>query len=282
MSATVQRVGVIGDPVAQSRSPAMHNAAFAALGLPLRYEAWLTPAADLAARVAEVRMPDILGANVTIPHKQSVMPLLDRLASSAQEVGAVNTITKENGLLIGHNTDADGLATVLRDLGWEHMSQGIVLGAGGAARAAVLALHRVGTNTACVLARQMQAAQEAVASLLPHVAGTALLWGDLLATDMAVWDRMLAGTHILINATSVGMVTQPGMPISAAMLDRIHAGTLIMDCITRDTALLAEARQRELPALDGLPMLLHQGALAFTLWTGQPAPLAVMRAALAG
>src|SRR5262249_9393487 len=100
--------------------------------------------------------------------------------------------------------------------------------------------------------------------------------------DMALWDRMLIGTHIIINATSVGMPHQPGMPLPPEVLDRVRAGTLVVDCITHETELLREARRRELPALDGLPMLLHQGALAFTLWTGQPAPLSVMRAALLG
>ncbi|MBA3826744.1 MAG: shikimate dehydrogenase, partial [Ktedonobacterales bacterium] len=248
--------------------------------LDLRYEAWPTTVGELAARVTALRSPDILGANVTIPHKQAIMPLLDRLAPSATEVGAVNTVTKADGLLVGHNTDADGLALALREVGWEHMSQGIVLGSGGAARAAVLALHRVGASAVCLLARQMTAAHAIVTDLLPHVAGTSLLWGDLLATDLAVWERMLAGTHIIINATSVGMAAQPGMPLSVAVLERVRAGTLVLDCITHETALLREARRRELPALDGLPMLLHQGALAFTLWTGQAAPLAVMRAAL--
>jgi shikimate dehydrogenase len=276
----MQRLGVIGDPVGQSRSPAMHNAAFAALGLDLRYEAWPTTAAELAGRIVSLRAPDILGANITIPHKAAVMPLLDHLAPSATEVGAVNTIVKTDGALIGHNTDADGLALALRDLGWEHMSQGIVLGAGGAARAAVLALHRVGTRAVCVLARHIDAAQRLIEDLLPQVAGTSLLWGDLAATDLGVWERMLAGTHIIINATPVGMAATPEMPLTPAVLDHVRAGTLIFDCITRETELLREARRRELPALDGVPMLLHQGALAFTLWTGQPAPLAVMRAAL--
>lgn len=274
------RAGVIGDPVAQSRSPAMQNAAFAALGLDAHYERWLTPAADLPERIASLRADDVLGANVTIPHKLAVVPLLDEIAPSAEAVGAVNTIVREGTRLIGHNTDAEGLAAALLDVGWDGMEQAVVLGAGGAARAAVVALRSLGARTICVLARQPGSACGLVDALAPQMTGVALLWGDLAEPDLILWNRMLASTEIIINATPVGMAVQPGMPLSEAVLDRVRAGTLMLDLITHPTALLAAARARQLPALDGLPMLLHQGALAFTLWTGQRAPLDVMRQAL--
>jgi shikimate dehydrogenase len=274
------RAGVIGDPVAQSRSPAMQNAAFAALGLDARYERWLTLAVDLPERIASLRADDVLGANVTIPHKLAVMPWLDEIAPSAEIVGAVNTIVCQGARLIGHNTDAEGLAAALLEVGWHGMEQAVVLGAGGAARAAVVALHSLGARAICVLARQPESARLLVDALTDHVTDVALLWGDLAEPDMALWGRMLAGTEIIVNATPVGMASLPGMPLAEAVVDRIHAGTLVLDLITQPTRLLAAARARQLPTLDGLPMLLHQGALAFTLWTGQRAPLDVMRQAL--
>lgn len=276
----MQRVGLIGDPVAHSRSPRMHQAAFAALGLDARYELWPTTLAELPARIASLRAPDVLGANVTIPHKRAVIALLDDLAPMAQLVGAVNTIVRQGGRLIGDNTDAHGLAAALRLVGWEEVEQGVVLGSGGAARAAIIALHRLGARMVCVMARNGEAAQHIVDTLAPHVPGTSLLWGDLNATEPGVWQRMLAGTEIVVNATSVGMNGVTAMPLSVGTLDQLRAGTLVVDVITAPTALARAAQARELPCMDGLPMLLHQGAQAFTLWTGHPAPLAAMRAAL--
>ncbi len=278
----MQRVGLIGDPVAHSRSPAMQNAAFAAVGLTARYEVWPTPPYALAQRAAALRTADVLGANVTIPHKRAIMPLLDELAPTAQAVGAVNTIVHVGDRLVGHNTDAAGLAAALGAIGWDDVEMGIVLGAGGAARAACAALQQVGARTVCVLARQPEAARDLTDELATHLRDVALLWGDLAGTDASVWRRMLANADILINATPVGMAQQPDMPLSAAVLDMVRAGTLVLDLITADTPLLVAARARELPTLNGLPMLLHQGALAFTLWTGQRAPLEVMRTALLG
>jgi shikimate dehydrogenase len=276
----MQRVGLIGDPVAHSRSPAMQNAAFVAVGLDARYEVWPTPAAALAQRVAALRAAEVLGANVTVPHKRAIMPLLDAIAPTAQMVGAVNTIVHVDDRLIGHNTDAEGLAAALRAIGWDDVEMGIVLGAGGAARAAAVALQQLGARTVCVLARQPDQARGLTDELAAHLADVALLWGDLAGTDAAVWRRMLAGADILINATPVGMPERPGIPLPDAVLDLMRAGTLVLDLITNDTPLLAAARARELPALNGLPMLLHQGALAFTLWTGQRAPIEVMWRAL--
>ena len=276
----MQRVGLIGDPVAHSRSPRMQQAAFDALHLDLRYELWPTVLADLPAQIAAMRTPDVLGANVTIPHKLAVMPLLDDIAAMAEMVGAVNTIMHRDGRLIGDNTDADGLRMALQEIGWEDIAQGLVLGSGGAARAAVIALNRLGARTVCVMARDEEAAQNMVATLAPHVPGTSLLWGRLYGTEGDIWRRMLAHTDILINATPIGMAASLASPLDEITLDLLRAGTLVVDLITAETPLIRAAHARELPTITGLPMLLHQGALAFTHWTGQPAPLVVMRAAL--
>lgn len=273
------RVGLIGDPVTHSKSPAMQNAAFAALQIPARYEYWPALAAELPERIASLRATDVLGANVTIPHKRAVMPLLDEISEEARVTGAVNTIVRREARLIGHNTDVTGLVAALAEIGWQGMEQAVILGAGGAARAAVVALARLGAGAICVMARSVRAAQDLVLELAPEARHTSLLWGDLAATERHVWRRMLAGTDILVNATPVGMAHAPGTPLDDAVLNLIAAGTLVVECITHDTPLVRAARARELPALNGLPMLVHQGAAAFTLWTNHPAPLDVMRVA---
>src|SRR5579875_1135095 len=238
----MQRVGLIGDPVAHSRSPEMQNAAFEELGIDARYELWPTPADGLPARIALLRSPDVLGANVTIPHKLTVMSLLDEIAPSAETVGAVNTIVKRAGRLIGHNTDADGLAAALREIGWDAPEQAMVLGAGGAARAALVALHQLGTRAIRVLARDSASAERLAAAMSRHMTGVSLLWGDLYTEDLTLWQRMLARTEIVINATPLGMAPDDPLPLSDAALDRIPAGTLVMDLVTHDTPLLAAAR----------------------------------------
>jgi shikimate dehydrogenase len=276
------RVGLIGDPVGHSKSPAMQDAAFAAVGIAARYELWLTHAAELPERIASLRMPEVLGANVTIPHKRAVLPLVDDLAEDALATGAVNTIVPRQGRLIGENTDVAGLVAALAEIGWQGMEQAVILGAGGAARAAAVALARLGAEAICVMARSVQAAQDLTAAVAPAARHASLLWGDLTATDPHIWRRMLATTDIILNATPVGMAHLPGLPLDEVVLDLIAPGTLIVDCITHDTPLIQAARARDLPAMNGLPMLLHQGAAAFTLWTNRPAPLDVMRAALLG
>lgn len=274
------QVGLIGDPVAHSRSPAMQNAAFAALGIAAHYALWPTVTADLAPRIAALRQPDCLGANVTIPHKRAVMPLLDALADSAVQVGAVNTIVNRAGHLMGYNTDADGLVAALREAEYPQFGAGIIVGAGGAARAAAVALAALHTPHLRLLARDPLHARVIALTLAPLFPATRFSWHALVD---ATWSSLPAlpviGT-VLINATPVGMATAPGMPITEHLLRRMPGTALVLDLITHDTPLLTAARARNLPVMNGLPMLLQQGALAFALWTGQPAPLAVMRAAL--
>lgn len=277
----MMQVGLIGDPVAHSRSPAMQNAAFAALGIAAHYDLWHTPAADLPARIATLRQPDCLGANVTIPHKRAVMPLLDVLDDSAVQVGAVNTIVNRAGQLIGYNTDADGLVAALGEAGYPHFGAGIIVGAGGAARAVAVALATLHTPQIRLLARDPLQARVIALTLAPLFPATRFNWDALAAATGASLPALPVMGTALINATPVGMATSPGMPITGHMLSMLPGTALVLDLISHDTPLLTAARARQLPAMNGLPMLLHQGALAFALWTGQPAPLAVMRAVLA-
>src|SRR5688572_22251103 len=163
--------GVIGDPVAHSRSPALHNAAFMQLGFAARYELWPTPAAELPARIASLRAPHILGANVTLPHKVAALPLLDQIDSDAAIIGAINTIIRESdGSLTGANTDAPAFLDALReDASYEPADQPVlILGASGAARAAAVALLGAGVARLVVANRTLERAET--------------LLGDLLAT----------------------------------------------------------------------------------------------------
>ncbi len=268
-----KRVGLIGDPVVHSISPVFQQAAFDALALAARYEAWHTPAAVLAERIAGLRAPDILGANVTVPHKQAVLPLLDRLHPLAARTGAVNTIVNEGGRLVGYNTDITGFLEALRlDGGIDPQgTRAVVLGAGGAARAVVLALLDAGASRVRVLNRTAARAAALVAELADGRGDSAALEPDQAA-------RLLAGADLVVNCTTVGMrhsAQERDLPVPA---DAIPAGTMVVDIVANPpvTAFLAAAAERGCRTLGGLPMLVRQGAAAFALWTGLQAPVSVM------
>jgi shikimate dehydrogenase len=264
------RVGVIGDPVAHSISPAMHQPALDALGIPAIYERWHTSAAELPDRVASLRLPDALGASVTVPHKLAVMSLLDEVSELARRAGAVNTIVNRGGALFGDNTDVYGFATSLAEACADlERRTALVLGAGGAARAVVQALESLGVPSIRLHNRSAERAEQLARDL-------ATIPIDLV-TDSGFSDA-LQTSRLLVNATALGWHAGE-RPIDLEMLSRCREGTLVADLTYRDTDLLRAARERGLPTLDGLPMLLHQGARAFGLWTGKQAPLEVMMAA---
>ncbi|WP_255603331.1 shikimate dehydrogenase [Oscillochloris sp. ZM17-4] len=271
-STFTMQIILIGDPVAHSRSPAMQNAALAHLGLSrLRYAAAHTPLADLPARVAALRGPEYLGANVTLPHKQAVIALLDDLEPEAAKIGAVNTIYKApGGALIGANTDAPGLLDDLREGGADLAGRSaVLLGASGAARAAAFALAGAGLARLTIANRGLARAEALAADLggAPAIRAVAL--------DDPGLPAIIAGADLLINATSLGWQADetplPDPPVSP------HA--LVYDMVYRETRLLRAAAARGARTRDGAGMLVHQGALALTRWTGRDAPLAVMWAA---
>lgn len=270
-------VGLIGDPVAHSRSPAIQNAAFAHLGLAVRYELWHTPADTLPARVASLRAPGVLGANVTLPHKAAVIPLLDELEPEATQIGAVNTIYKRaDGSLMGANTDAPGLLSDLREAG-DFAPDGqrvLLLGASGAARAAAYALANAGVAHLVVANRTLERAAALVDDIAATTGGRAELVA--LALNDARLPALLAASTLVINATSVGWHGDesplPGATFSPTML--------VYDMVYRETRLLRDAGVCGARTLDGMGMLIYQGALAFSRWTGHDAPLEVMWAAV--
>ena len=263
-SAAPKRLGVIGDPVAHSISPAMQQPALDALGINARYERWHTTAGELPARIASLRGNDMLGANVTVPHKQWVMSLVDEVSPLAQSAGAVNTIVNQGGRLLGDNTDVYGFSTSLLEICPDAASRAaVLLGAGGAARAVVLALREAGVREITIVNRNL-----ARAEMLRDDLGV-----DLVVADSP--DAALPAAGILINATSLGWHAGE-MPLAVSLLDLLGSDALVVDLTYRDTDLLDAARDRGLATLDGLGMLVHQGARAFERFTGQPAPLDVM------
>lgn len=266
---TTYRLGVIGDPVSHSLSPALHQPALDMLGIPAIYERWHTAAADIPARMEFLREPDVLGANVTVPHKLAVMDFVDVVSDSARRAGAVNTIINRDGRLQGDNTDIHGFQTALSDaVGERPVGSVMVLGAGGAARAAVLALEAMKASRIVVVNRNRARAELLREALAPAPVEIAVPEEDWLRDQLSVID-------VLVNATSLGW--KPGeTPLEISLLDHLHASAVVFDMTYRETGLLRGAAERGLRKADGLGMLVHQGARAFTLFTGQPAPVNVM------
>ena len=270
-----KRVVLIGHPVAHSLSGAMQQAAFDALGIDAKYELWDRAPIALPDAIAEVRGDDFLGVNITIPHKERVVPLIDKLTEEAQATGAVNTLTREGKRLVGHNTDVPGFAAALDKLvGRQKMPrQAVVLGAGGGSRAVVYGLIRGGFQRVIVFNRHLHRAEGLVKFFgrsAAHMELKAMPWHE------SIIESELARTKVLINATSIGLADDAS-PIPGEV---ITGDLLVLDLIYKRTRMLRDAESAGAVAQDGETMLLHQGAAAFTLWTGQPAPLEVMGQAL--
>ncbi len=270
-----KRVVLIGHPVAHSLSGAMQHAAFDDQGIDAAYELWDRPPIGLPDAIAEIRGDDFLGANVTIPHKERVVPLVDRLTEEAQATGAVNTITREGKRLVGHNTDVPGFKVALDKLvGRQKMPRyAVVLGAGGGARAVVYGLIREGFQRVIVFNRHLHRAEGLVKHFgrsAAHMELRAMPWHD------SIIESELAKAKVLVNATSIGLASDI-TPIPAEI---IPADLFVLDLIYKKTRLLREAEAAGCTVADGELMLLHQGAAAFTLWTGLAAPIDVMQHAL--
>ncbi len=271
------RVGILGHPLAHSLSPDMHNAAFAALGLDGRYLLLDVPPAGLAEAVRNVRVAGFCGASVTVPHKQAVMPLLDEITAEAKAIGAVNTIVRQDNRLIGDNTDWRGFLVPLREAGFDPAGRScVVVGAGGAARAVVYALGRAGAASVHLFNRTSARAEALAHDLQPLFPKTVLHAHSILAG--AVRDALAHDTMVLlVNATSVGM--WPNVDASPWQDDLpIPAGATVYDLVYNplQTKLLRQAEEAGCRTIHGEGMLVHQGAIAFELWTGRKAPLDVM------
>jgi shikimate dehydrogenase len=259
-------VWLIGDPVAHSLSPAMHNAAFAALALPHRYEAHEVKAAELAEAVGRVRREDVLGANVTIPHKEAVLRLVDDVSEGARAIGAANTIVRRGGRLTADNTDGYGFRRALEALSI-NAHRALVLGAGGAARACVFELLQAGVEVTVANRTRDRAESLARSVRVERRRARAVAWPTQADLD---------ATELLVNATPLGMHNEDpikGRRLPRAIVDLVPLAT--------ETPLVKRAKAAEnVTVVDGLSMLLHQAARSFELWTGAPAPLEAMRSAL--
>jgi shikimate dehydrogenase len=254
----------------------MQQAAFDELGIDARYETWDRDTIALGDAIVEIRGDDFLGANVTIPHKERVVPMVDRLTEEASYTGAVNTLTREGKRLIGHNTDVAGFKVALdRLVGRQKMPRmAVVLGAGGGSRAVVYGLIREGFQRIVVFNRHLHRAEGLVKHFgrtAAHMELRAMPWHE------SIIESELAKTKVLINATSIGL-TSDASPVPA---EALHDDLFVLDLIYSRTRLLRDAEAAGATVADGELMLLHQGAAAFTLWTGQPAPLDLMQQKLA-
>lgn len=271
--------GLIGTTIARSLSPAMHNAAFADHGLPDRYTLWSVSEAELPARVAALREPGMRGANVTIPHKLAVLSLLDELGTNPDvaALGAANTIVRrDDGSLLGLNTDAEGFLRALLAAEYDPSGQQVVLlGAGGSARAVAWRLLHHGIRSLTIVNRSPDRAEELLADLCMtlDLADEPRLFA--LGFDDELVPELVADATLLVNATPVGVDGQ-ALPIRSELL---HNRLFVSDLIYRPTPLLRVAAERGARTQDGLEMLVQQGALAFEAWTDLPAPVDSMRRA---
>lgn len=260
-------IGLFGFPVEHSLSPYMQNAAFSHCGLDYCYIPFSVQPDHLSNAIAAIRSLNFCGVNLTIPHKETCIPYLDSLDEEAAAIGAVNTITHSSGLLTGHNTDGRGFAMTLQEQGISPTgAKALIIGAGGASRAVGHYLSR--TCTVLHIYNRARERAENLASFLSRMEANTGIINNL--TSLSEYD-------IIINATPLGLKDSDPLPLDP---EHLHAGQAVCDLIYRKTPLLVHAHQHGCRTADGLGMLLWQGAYAFELWTGIPAPVEVMRTAL--
>ena len=252
------RYGVVGDPIAHSRSPAIHNAAFAHLSIDAEYVPIHTPLGAFDEVVAALRSGALAGVNVTMPHKQHAFEAVDLRTDRVERLGAVNTIVVDGGFLVGYNTDVAGVIHAVATLGLPPATPVLVLGTGGAARAAVVALEG---HPLSISGRD----DRKTIGVLTRAAVTA---------DVVPWGTGVAGA-IVVNATPIGMegdeLPDGIVETAGGLVDMVYGGG--------PTPAVVAARDAGIPFADGLDMLVGQAAEAFERFTGRPAPIGVMQAA---
>lgn len=268
-------IALLGHPVAHSISPSFQQAALDATGVDARYEAWDIEPADLPIALERLRGRSMLGANVTIPHKEAVARLVDRPDAHVERMGAANTIIRRDSQLHATNTDVTGIVNALADAGIEVSGKRVLLlGAGGAARAVVVAMRRAGASRLTIANRTLDRAR-----------AVATLGGDELPTDVVTLEaddpelRAAAeGAAVVINATSLGMAHGPAPEASPLPAECFVHGQVAFDLVyvPERTPFLSAAEAAGATPVGGLAMLVHQGAESFRLWTGLEPPLRVM------
>jgi shikimate dehydrogenase len=273
---------IIGYPLGHSMSPAIHNAAFAALGLDARYEAWEVPPDGLGQAVDRMHDEVMLGMSVTIPHKQAVMALLDEIDAAARAIGSVNTVVKRDGRLLGYNTDKEGFVRSLREAGCEPAGlRALVLGVGGSERAVAYGLVEAGVSSIALAGRSRERVSEAARQLRGSAAGPAPVreveWGPDALT------RAAGEADLVVNCTPVGMRHSPFEDESPLPRVALRAGLWVIDIVYNplETVLLRKAREAGARAVGGLDMLVYQAVAQQMLWTGREPPADIMRKAAA-
>ena len=271
-------LGVIGDPVEHSRSPQMHNSAIKEMGLDYVYVPFHVKPSDLRSAIEGFKAIGVVGINITLPHKQSAIPLMDSLSEEAKLIGAVNTMVFKDGFVEGHNTDAKGFIYSLYENGINNLKgmNVVVLGAGGGARAIVvgLALDKVGSII--IANRTFQKAVD-LACDLGEKTGISI-------TGISLDDKKLSDyiteCDLLVSTVTSGMDLNAELPINP---DWLNPKSIVCDIVYTppETKLLKSAKERGLKAIGGMGMLVHQGAISFKLWTGFQPPIETMKKALA-
>ena len=271
----IKRAGIIGYPLSHSISPAFQQAAIDHHKLGARYERWQTPEPEIEKVIKSLRAPSIMGANVTVPYKEKVIPVLDDVDEMARSIGAVNTIVNQAGRLIGHNTDAGGFLKALKNKGgFEPSNKSIViLGAGGSAKAVGFALGKAGARTITLVNRTQSRASSLTSNLndlLPSL--------NTIEEDYANLNQIMQENDLVVNCTPLGMKHSQLEGQSPLQGAKIPSHIFVYDLVYNppETPLLKQAAMAGAQTLGGLPMLIYQGAEAFELWTGLEAPVELM------
>lgn len=278
ITGTTQLLGIIGDPVAHSLSPVMHNAALQELGSDYVYVPFPVVAEGLGAAIAGFAATGVQGFNITIPHKQAIVPLLSEITPEAQAVGAVNTVWRTEQGWAGTNTDVAGFVAPLKAMKPWAGATALVLGNGGAARAVVAGCGQLGFAAVQVVGRNAQKLAD-----FEHSWANSPLRPPLTVHDWHHLPQLLPTADLIVNTTPIGMHTTTGQsPLAADHLALAPAKAVVYDLIytPRPTQLLTLAAERGLVALDGLEMLVQQGAVGLAIWLQRPVPIDTMRQAL--
>ncbi len=267
------KLGIIGYPLGHTYSPIFQQAALDALHIDARYEVWPTPPDQLPARIAALRSADVLGCNVTVPHKEAVIPLLDQLDDAARALKAVNTIVHRDGKLTGFNTDMPGFLESLRHEGhFEPVGKAaVIVGAGGSARAVAMGLAMAGASSITLLNRTVDRG-----TVLAQELNARGVRAEARSLDAEALAQLQP--DLLVNCTPYGMKGGDLEGQAPPVQPLLRPSTLVVDLVYNpaETPLLRQAARLGAPTLGGLPMLVYQGAAAFRIWTGQEPPVDVM------
>ena len=269
-----KKFGIFGYPLSHSLSPILHNAVFDYLNMDATYEAWEVSPKNLKTEVEKLRRQPYIGANVTIPHKVAIMDLLDEIEPQSKQIGSVNTVLSKEGILSGFNTDTLGLVRSLKEHG-EFDPQGknvLVIGAGGAARAAVFSLLKEGVRSVIIKNRTFSRSSSLAKEFSKLGEVTAVQVSD---TSLDLFNDNI---DLILNCSSMGMKNGPAEAYSPLKAEQIPSSSLVCDMVYNPsiTPLMKQANLSGASVLGGLPMLIYQGAASFELWTNDPAPIQVM------